>query len=433
MLIALLLPAVQAAREAARRMQCSNNMKQWGLALHNYHDSRNEFPAGVNPFHYLSPFIGATVMLMPYMEQSGLYDVLESYATSDGAFAAVGPGALAMLIAFPVAQGSGDTPDDIAFRKAVNDIGPVTSLICPSDGNSRNMTLFLNEETVQVYSPRCSIMPCSGDVIAYNSVGDLGGSITDYYNRLLPLLEGAVDLSPARSVMPTAGKAHTGTASRGMFLPFSRKSMNAASDGTSNTIAASEAVGLAIEDGGRGHDESVGSDLKGGIVRSGGLDGLGTFGGTPIGCLNHRNPSNRSEIRERSTGQWRAQTLLFGLGDNRFTTILPPNSPSCFFDREEFIDIPGVGSTTQQLSGMLNYLQDIIASPTSNHTGGVNCVFVDGAVRFVSDSVDYQPTGTRPDGTAKDWTDFQKAPTGQSLYGVWGALGTPAGKESKSL
>ncbi len=70
-LIALLLPAVQAAREAARRSQCSNNLKQIGLALHNYHDTMNVFPPGsINGNNEL----GWTVFILPYIEQSALYD-----------------------------------------------------------------------------------------------------------------------------------------------------------------------------------------------------------------------------------------------------------------------------------------------------------------------------------------------------------------------
>jgi prepilin-type N-terminal cleavage/methylation domain-containing protein len=81
-LIALLLPAVQAAREAARRMSCSNNLKQLGLALHNYHGADSALPAGVAVFNF-----GATdstghgwnrqtwgVAIYPYIEQQALFD-----------------------------------------------------------------------------------------------------------------------------------------------------------------------------------------------------------------------------------------------------------------------------------------------------------------------------------------------------------------------
>jgi prepilin-type N-terminal cleavage/methylation domain-containing protein len=69
-LVALLLPAVQAAREAARRMSCSNNMKQLGLALHNYHDTFKYFPPHSLNFNKLAWH----VHLLPFIEQKNLYD-----------------------------------------------------------------------------------------------------------------------------------------------------------------------------------------------------------------------------------------------------------------------------------------------------------------------------------------------------------------------
>lgn len=70
-LIALLLPAVQQAREAARRSTCKNTLKQWGIALHNYHDNYNTFPPGA--FSNGSN-MGFHVMLLPFIDQSPLYD-----------------------------------------------------------------------------------------------------------------------------------------------------------------------------------------------------------------------------------------------------------------------------------------------------------------------------------------------------------------------
>jgi len=92
-LIALLLPAVQAAREAARRSQCTNNIKQFGLAAHNYHDVFNAFPRYV--YRTTSGSAGlcshwegfsAHTMLLPYIEQQAVYDVVSGLwqTTTDG-------------------------------------------------------------------------------------------------------------------------------------------------------------------------------------------------------------------------------------------------------------------------------------------------------------------------------------------------------------
>ncbi|MBI1348472.1 DUF1559 domain-containing protein [bacterium] len=74
-LIALLLPAVQQARESARRTQCNNNLKQIGLAIHNYHDTFGGFPRGELDGTYgkLSMFVG----ILPYMDQSNMYNLYD--------------------------------------------------------------------------------------------------------------------------------------------------------------------------------------------------------------------------------------------------------------------------------------------------------------------------------------------------------------------
>jgi prepilin-type N-terminal cleavage/methylation domain-containing protein len=79
-LVALLLPAVQAAREAGRRMQCGNNLKQLGEALHNYHDTNLAFPSGCRSHQIAPGWVWGhawPVAILPYSEQRPLYDQLD--------------------------------------------------------------------------------------------------------------------------------------------------------------------------------------------------------------------------------------------------------------------------------------------------------------------------------------------------------------------
>ena len=112
-LIALLLPAVQAAREAARRAQCANNLKQIGIAMHNYHDVTSSFPTtmwagptySATNLRYLASF---QTMLLPYMEQAPLYNSINFF--------------------FPIGQGvDNGTVNSSSYMTVVN------VFMCPSD------------------------------------------------------------------------------------------------------------------------------------------------------------------------------------------------------------------------------------------------------------------------------------------------------------
>lgn len=116
-LVALLLPAVQQAREAARRLQCQNNLKQLGLALHNYHDSRLTFPPSsiwsnlsltqTKNNGNLGP--NWVILILPYLEQQGLYDSFNFKQ--------------------PISHA-----DNMAARSTVLQV-----MLCPSDGFNRRL------------------------------------------------------------------------------------------------------------------------------------------------------------------------------------------------------------------------------------------------------------------------------------------------------
>ncbi len=76
-LVSLLLPAVQAAREAARRSSCTNNLKQIGLAMHNFHATNNHLPSNIRPSAVSTVRVRWATFILPFIEQSPLYDRID--------------------------------------------------------------------------------------------------------------------------------------------------------------------------------------------------------------------------------------------------------------------------------------------------------------------------------------------------------------------
>jgi prepilin-type N-terminal cleavage/methylation domain-containing protein len=121
-LIALLLPAVQAAREAARRTQCINNLKQIGVALHNYHDALGSFPPG----GMTDNEVGYLVFLLPFLEESELHDEFN----------------------FSSFESTGKRWND-DYQKIGVALTPIMTVLCPScDQWKSNLSLRNNAERI---------------------------------------------------------------------------------------------------------------------------------------------------------------------------------------------------------------------------------------------------------------------------------------------
>ncbi len=152
-LIALLLPAVQAAREAARRMNCSNNLKQIGIALHNYHDAMRQFPSGFINGQRADPQWGWAALILPYMEQGPLHQTLDVKGRSLSATLSIA---------------SSDTQVDEALRTLIS------GYRCPSDtandyvsGTNVSIERVWTDRFNYVYDPPVSSYV--GSVGLYNS------------------------------------------------------------------------------------------------------------------------------------------------------------------------------------------------------------------------------------------------------------------------
>jgi prepilin-type N-terminal cleavage/methylation domain-containing protein/prepilin-type processing-associated H-X9-DG protein len=326
-LVALLLPAVQQAREAARRSSCKNNLKQLGLALHNYHDTYGRFTyrkGGTNNSglsgaargnaNRLSGFMG----LMPFLDQAPLFNQVQGGGGS------------------PVAPPGGR--EAWAGWSLWNVTIP--GLLCPSDGVS------------SVSNRHQNYVFCIGD--------------------------SARNPRDSRTV-------------RGLFGYQRSNRFRDITDGTSNTIAMSEHVRANF-------GSTAGNNRL--IIESIAL------GQDPInnaiGCLaltdGIRFLSSVQVKGRHGTSMWDGQAERVG-----FTTILPPNGPSCAAGANNNADSTNVAVT-----------------PSSTHTGGVQVLMADGAVRFISENIDTGNLAAASPGQGS---------TAASPYGVWGALGTKSGGE----
>ena len=267
-LIALLLPAVQ----AARRMQCTNHVKQFSLSLHNYHDVQGAFPALCSQYSPNFSRWGGHISLLPYMEQGALYDRLLPSMTQPGCE-------------------PWTAPTDTAYP-SINSIttnAKIAPFLCPSDPNGGQPAIGGSGMI------RCSIMLSTGD--GMNNIMDTSAS--------------------------NAAKSRA---------PFSRaiwKSIASIADGTSNTVAISESATSSVES--YGTQSSNEKSVRGGIVLGSSTTIDSNAANRKTSCLDKLDSSKKFIAATTDYARsLRGNTIFFGTpAFISFNTIVAPNSYSC--------------------------------------------------------------------------------------------------------
>lgn len=272
-MVGLLLPAVQAAREAARRMSCSNNLKQFGIALHNYHDTFQKFPPRQGGTGWQNAFTngmngGANMQILGFLEQTALYEQFKNPLTHNGVtFQPWGPIPSTHVNTYP--------PLGVQ----------VPTFVCPSS------------------------LPSS--VPGWNCYTNYGYSAGD------SAFAAPQHTSPDNVNINThANSLNARNNVRGLFGFYTDRKFRDITDGTSNTIAMGEMAAS-------GDNHSA----KGGVARS---QPAGVVN-SPITCRNVLEPNARNRIiASIDAVAWRGRYAYHGrMPYTGVNTILPPNSPAC--------------------------------------------------------------------------------------------------------